>query len=636
MNRQQLIGISVLALAACTPAAVETGTEDGQTVDAPTVEQPASAPTRNAYFGDVHVHTGNSFDAYVFGVRASPDDAYRFAKGESIHHDAGYEIQLAGPPLDFLAVTDHGEYLGVIPAMDDPTNALSQTDMAQAAFGPDRADAAQVFQQIGLSFVIGQPIEEINDQDQMNSVWAKTIAAAEQHNIPGEFSAFAAYEFTAMRLVDGPVPAAANLHRNVIFRGAAPDQLFTTLNSTNPEDLWSWMNEQRAQGIDSLAIPHNSNASNGEMFALETYSGAALTADYANTRRANEPLVEITQIKGTSDTLPELSPNDEWAEFERYDHFIGSSEKLTVGVGDFVRSSLARGLAIEDEIGVNPYMFGLIGSSDTHIGAATLEEEKHWGKFPTDGSSPEARSSVPPNGAPNWDNAESEGGRVLASSQYSASGLAGVWAEANTREAIFDAMRRRETFGTSGPRIKVRFFAGAALDAALTESADLVEQAYATSVPMGGQIMGDTEDSPPGFIAWAVRDPLSAPLQRLQIIKTWTENGALHEAVFDAACSDGSTPDPESHRCADNGASVDVATCARSDGTGTGELKAFWRDPSFDPSVDAAYYVRVLENPSCRWSTWDAVRAGTPPNPGLPETLQERAWSSPIWYSAPS
>jgi len=593
----------------------------------------------NAYFGDLHIHTGNSFDAFVFGTRRTPDDAYRFAKGEKIKHDGGYEIELEGPPLDFLAVTDHGEYLGVIPAMADPNHPLSQTETAKAAFGKDATDPQTTFQSIGVSFVLGQPIEDINDQAHMNSVWAQTVDAAKRHYEPGKFTTFAAYEFTAMRALDPDAEpgnaAAANLHRNVVFRDTAPDQLFTTLNSINPEDLWKWMETQRTEGIDALAIPHNSNASNGEMFAKETYSGEPITEDYVSLRMANEPLVEITQLKGTSDAHPILSPNDEWSDFERYENYIGAAVKATVNDGDFVRQSLARGLEIEEAVGANPYEYGFIGSSDTHIAAGTFVEKTHWGKFPVDGATAEARNSVPPKGAKTWEGAEAPIGRALAASQYSSSGLAGVWASENTREALFDAMRRRETFGTSGPRMKVRFFAGNDLNAADLESAELLNKAYANGVPMGGNVEGNgLGESGPNFLAWAVQDPLSAPLQRLQVIKVWAANGRLKEAVYDVACSGGDAVDPISHRCADNGASVDITTCETTAGTGAGELKAAWQDPEFDASQDAAYYVRVLENPTCRWSTWDAVRAGVEPNPDLPKTLQERAWSSPIWVSA--
>lgn len=629
MNRVGIIALMSIAAAGCTSP--ETEVETGLEVE--NVEAEISidrTPTKNAYFGDLHVHTQNSFDAYIFATRRTPDDAYRFAKGETIPHDAGYEIQLDGPPLDFLAVTDHGEYLGVIPFMDDPNHPLSKTMTAQAAFGDDAAASAETFQNIGISFVVGQPIEEIRDQAHMNQIWAQTINAAERHNQPGTFTTFAGYEFTAMTIVSQEAGAAANLHRNVIFRDEAPDQVFSTLDSTNPEDLWDWMDGQRDAGIDVLAIPHNSNSSNGEMFALQTYDGAPLTEAYAVTRLRNEPIVEMTQIKGTSETHPSLSPNDEWANFEQYDYFIGSSAKSTVNEGDFVRPSLARGLALAESLGANPYEFGFIGSSDTHIAAATLREDTHWGKFPTDGASPQSRSSVPPEDYTDWaDVPTASDRRVLTGAKFSASGLVGVWAESNTRDDLFDGMRNRETFGTSGPRMKVRLFAGD-YDASILDATDLLEQAYANGVAMGGNLTA-AESEAPSLLAWAVQDPLSAPLQRLQIIKVWAEDGTAREAVYDVACSDGSAPDPETDRCPDNGASVDIETCATDPGTGTGELKAVWQDPSYDPAQVSAYYVRVLENPTCRWSTWDAVRAGTPPNPNLPTTLQERAWSSPIW-----
>ncbi|NQY98408.1 MAG: DUF3604 domain-containing protein [Henriciella sp.] len=629
MMRIGLLGLASALAIGCSGSDIENPPPQNEATESASkvIEKTA---TRNAYFGDLHVHTKNSFDAYIFNVRRTPDDAYRFAKGETIPHDAGYEIQLEGPPLDFLAVTDHGEYMGVIPFMDDPNHPLSQTMTAQVAFGDDAAAAADTFASIGISFVTGQPIEEIRDQDYMNQIWAETLNAAERHNDPGVFTTFAGYEFTAMTIVSQEEGSAANLHRNVIFRNEAPDQIFSTLDSRNPEDLWDWMTDQRSNGIDSLAIPHNSNGSNGEMFALSTYYGEPLTEAYALTRLKNEPLVEITQIKGTSETHPMFSPNDEWAGFEQYDYFIGSAAQATINEGDFVRPALARGLATAEEVGANPYEFGFIGSSDTHIAAATLSEENHWGKFPTDGAGPRQRSSVPPDGFNDWDDApEATNRRILTGAKFSASGLIGVWAEANTRDDLFDAMRRRETFGTSGPRMKVRLFAGD-YSAEILDSAEMLEQAYAGGVPMGGNLNWDGTGAP-SLLAWAIQDPLSAPLQRLQIVKVWAEDGQARERVYDVACSDGSTPNAETRRCTDNGASVDIATCETTPGSGVGELKAIWTDPDFDSEQVSAYYVRVLENPTCRWSTWDAVRAGTPPNPKLPLTLQERAWSSPVW-----
>ena len=620
----------------------EAPSEKPEAVAEVTPATPAPAD-RVALFGDLHVHTGQSFDAFISAVRATPDDAYRFAKGEKISTDGGYDVQLNGP-LDFLAVTDHGEYMGIMPVMATPGSALSQTDFARSVFGPEAENPAVSFQNVGLTIVSGEAIEEIYDRDVIDTAWHKAIEAAERHYEPGTFTTFAGYEFTAMTPVEeSEIPAAANLHRNVIFRGAAPDRLFSTLDSPNPEDLWSWMDTQRAEGRDVMSIPHNSNASNGEMFASETYEGGALTADYAATRMRNEPVIEITQIKGTSETHPSLSPNDEWASFELYETFIGSAAKSSPHIGDYARTALARGLGIEDGGGFNPYKFGFIGSSDTHIAAGPFIEEKFWGKFPQDGADPAARHSIPPEGATSWEEIEAPEGlpegaappsmrRLLAASQYSASGLAGVWADENTREAIFDAIRRKETFGTSGPRLKVRMFASFDFDASVLSDPDLVATAYKTGVPQGSDLSGTGEA--PAILAWAMRDPDSYPLQRLQVVKVWTDaGGGAHEAVYDAACSGGALPDPETHRCPDNGASVDISDCSTEPGTGVGEMKALWTDPDFDPARRSAYYVRVLENPSCRWSTWDAARNGTPPNPDLPVLIQERGWTSPVWYN---
>ncbi len=633
MKRVELIVLLSIATAGCSEAVVEI--DKARAPDPPTVENNVERnATKNAFFGDLHVHTQNSFDAFFVGARRTPDEAYRFAKGEKIAHDAGYEIQLRGPPLDFLAVTDHGEYLGIFPLMSDPNHPLSDAAAAQAMFGDDRDAAIRTRIAIGQSFASGEKVDGTGNQEQLSQIWVDTLEAAERHYQPGEFTTFAGYEFTTMTSLSNGLPATANLHRNVIFRDQAPDQIFTVLNSTNPEDLWVWMDAQREAGIESLAIPHNSNISDGEMFALKSYEGEPLTEAYALTRLRNEPLMEITQLKGTSETHPLLSPNDEWAGFELYEYFISTSVGLvdsTVNEGDFARSALARGMALEEDLGVNPYEFGFIGSSDTHVAAASVDEETHWGKFPTDGAGPRRRGSVPPEGKNSWSEVTEPPRLSLTSSTYSASGLVGVWAEANTREDLFDSMRRRETFGTSGPRIKVRLFAGD-YDPDILDAADMLDRAYAGGVPMGGNLTRK-EGVAPSLIVWAVQDPLSAPLQRLQIIKVWSEGGVAKEAIYDVTCSDGSVPDAESNRCADNGSSVDVSTCETEPGSGSGELKALWKDPKYDPNQPSAYYVRALENPTCRWSTWDAVRAGTPPNPKLNLILQERAWSSPIWVN---
>lgn len=579
-----------------------------------------SNPLKDAYFGDLHIHTKNSFDAFIFGTRATPDDAYRFAKGATISNGAGTDISLGGPPLDFLAVTDHGEYIGIIPAMRDKSSPISRTKTAKSIFGLTATDRRANFLKIGTSIVSGEEIEDIYDLNHMNSVWAETVAAAERHNDPGQFTTFAGYEFTAMTQVTDL--AAANLHRNVIFKDRAPTQLFTTLDSPNPEDLWSWMNMERLAGREVLAIPHNSNASNGQMFANSAYDGSSFPIGYGANRLRNEPLIEITQVKGTSETHPTLSPNDEWSDFEQYEYLIGSIDKSTPDAGSFARSGLRRGLSLDS----NPYAFGFIGSSDTHLSAGSFTEKNHFGKFPHD-MDPKSRQSTPPNEAKVWPTNLDQKVDLIATPQYGASGLAGVWAESNTREDIFTAMQAKETFGTSGPRMRVRMFAGYDYTDLTLTQADLVKTAYANGVPMGSKIRG--AENSPDFLAWALQDPNGTPLQRLQIIKVTTSG----ERIYDVACAGDEKVNPSTFRCSDNGAKVDLTTCATNDNTGASELKTFWKDPDYKPNESAAYYVRVLENPKCRWSTWDAVRNGTPHNPSMDATLQDRAWGSPIWVT---
>jgi hypothetical protein len=401
------------------------------------------------------------------------------------------------------------------------------------------------------------------------------------------------------------------------------------------------MDGLRAQGIDSLAIPHNSNGSNGQMFKLTDWAGDPMDTDYTTRRLRNEPLVEITQVKGTSDTHPLLSKNDEWANFEIAPYRV-ATKLYSEPQGGYVRDAYLRGLQL-DEAGVfNPYRFGLIGSSDTHTGAISMDEENFFSKAGMLDGTAELRGSIPASfltgtvmrfTAPDMVK-RVEGELYLASSSFeywSASGLAAVWAEDNTREAIYDAFRRKETFATSGPRMKVMFFGGFELTEDLIEDHELIERAYREGTHMGGELSGNGSAAP-GFLVWAFADPVGTRLQRAQVIKGYLEDGEHREQVFDVACSDGLAVDPTTHRCPDNGARVDLADCSITAGVGAAELKTLWRDPTFDPSVEAFYYVRVLENPTCRWSTWDAVSAGEKPRPDLPSTIQERAWSSPIWY----
>ncbi len=578
---------------------------------------------RNAYFGDLHVHTKLSFDAYIFNVRATPDDAYRYAKGESIHHTSGYDVRLTDAPLDFLAVTDHSEYLGIIPAMHDPKHPLSKLPYAPDLFSTDREKIGAAFQRIGASLRAGQYLPELKDLDTSRSAWRTIVEAADRHYAPGKFTTFRGYEFTS-------APDGQNLHRNVIFAGArTPDLPFSALESQNPEELWRWMDQQRQQGVEALAIPHNSNGSDGRMFQRTQFDGRPLDRSYAELRMRNEPLAEITQVKGTSETHPSLSPNDEWSAFEIMETYIGSATKVTRFAGSYVRDALKTGLEYEQSEGFNPYRFGFTGSSDTHNAAGSFEESRYFSKVGLLDGKPEQRGSVPPAGK-TWDDYEPTN-NAARYQMWGASGLTGVWAEENTRESIFAALRRKETFATSGPRMRVRFFAGFDLPAGIENRHDMVAQSYARAVPMGSDLL-QRGTRAPQFLTWALRDPHAGWLQRVQIVKGWVEDGKAQERVFDVACSDGLTPDATAHRCADNGATVDLRTCAVSENKGAVELRAVWSDPTFNPRQRAFYYVRVLENPSCRWSTWDALRAGVEPNPKLSKTIQERAWSSPIWY----
>ncbi len=593
--------------------------------DAADIERTA---TKNAYFGDLHVHTKNSFDAFIVGTRTTADDAYRFAQGQGIDNGSGNLIQLSGPPLDFYGVTDHGEYMGVIAAMRDRSNPISKTKTAKSVFGllaGGREARREAFIKIGTSIVTGDEIDDIYDRDFIDSAWAENVAAAQKHNQPGKFTTFAAYEFTAMEIIGGIEDnlGALNLHRNVVFADEAPSRLFTTLDSDNPEDLWDWMNEQRAQGTQVIAIPHNSNGSNGQMFDTVMTDGSPITQDYARNRILNEPIAEISQVKGTSETHPLLSPNDEWAGHELYDILIGMPVKAQIKPGSFVRQSLGQGLKFDAELGANPYKFGFIGSTDAHVSASSLSEEDFFGKFSSD-LELETRGSIPPDGKKNWEQEFIDKSLLISAPQYAAAGLAGVWARANTREDLFESMQAKEVFATSGPRIRVRFFAGQDFDNDIINSGDMIETAYNQGVPMGGDLISGVTS--PKFLVWASRDALSAPLQRAQIIKVTTDG----ETVYDVACADGRAPDSTTHRCAENGASVDISTCEIS-GSGAAELRTLWQDPDWQAGQAASYYVRVLENPKCRWSTWDAVRNGSEPNPSMQAILQDRAWSSPIW-----
>lgn len=567
--------------------------------------------TRKALFGDVHVHTERSFDAYTFNVRRSADDAYRYAQGQPIRHVSGQMIQLKGGALDFYAVTDHGEYMGVVPAMNDPASPMSLLKIARELFSTTLDEAVKAFRTLIGGSVEGRVNPELDNKDIQRSAWAEAIEAANRWYRPGEFTTFIGYEYTSM-------PKNQNLHRIVLFKGSTgPELPFTLFDSQNPEDLWAFLGRERLKGRDAIAIPHNMNVSNGKMFEMTDWAGRPIDPDYARLRMLNEPIAEMSQIKGTSETHPLLSPNDEWAGFEIYPLLLGTTTEGKVP-GSYIREAYRNGLTIEERTGANPYQFGMIGSSDTHNAGGPVDEDRYFGKLGITDGTPQARGIL------KGDHPQEE--LLSGVGRWSAAGLAGVWAEDNNRERIFAAMRRKETFATSGPRIKVRLFAGTAFQPALANATDMIRQVYATGVPMGGELKTRTA---PSFLAWAQRDPGNAPLQRLQIVKGWIEDGKTKEAVYDVACASG-PPDPR-HRCGDSGRKPNATNCAANLRAGTPELKAVWRDPDYVAGQRAFYYVRVLEEPTCRWSTWEANRLNVAPPKSLPLLIQERAWSSPVW-----
>jgi len=610
-------------------------------------------PDRNAYFGDLHVHTTYSFDAYAFGTLATPYDAYRFARGEAIKHPAGFDMQL-DEPLDFYGVTDHAMFMGVAPVAADTSSDFSKyafTEVLHNLNAPDNMDRWSLPSRLGsfggllAGLVPGIASGEIDPEETLTitrRAWADMVNAADMFNDPGRFTTFVAYEYTTSSDDLG------NLHRNVVFESSdrIPEVPFSRMHSNNPEDLWDWMDTLRDAGVESMAIPHNSNGSNGQMFKLVDWAGDPIDDVYAAQRIRNEPLVEITQIKGTSETHPALSTTDEWADFELMEFRVATTLPSRAE-GSYVRDALRRGLALEAQGITNPYAFGVIGSSDTHTGAAENDESNFNSKLGILSADAQLRGSVPfgtidgllfntvaPQAMREVDGETFIGG---ANPTFGASGLAAVWAEENTRDAIYAAFRRKETFATSGPRMRLRFFAGYDFPDDLMVTPDGVARAYATGVSMGSDLTPDLSHAntqgTPRFAVWAQADANSAPLQRLQIIKGWIDpSGETHEAVIDVACAGEAQVDPTTGRCPDNNASVDLGDCSISANTGDAELRTVWVDPNFDPNQRAFYYARVLENPTCRWSTWDAVRAGTSPRSDLAATLQERAWSSPIQY----
>ena len=590
-------------------------------------------PTR-VFWGDTHLHTSFSMDAGAFGARLTPRDAYIFAKGNEVTASSGQRVKL-GRPLDFLVVSDHSDGMGFFPLLfgGDPKiladpQGKKWYDMIKSGKGADAA--VDIIINFGKG-TISAAILPIPGTPAYNDAWQQTIKAAEEANDPGRFTAFIGFEWTSNTGGD-------NLHRNVIFRDngtkASLVEPFTSmkpLGSDNPRDLWKWMQMyQDKTGGSVLAIPHNGNLSNGKMFPLiESFTGKPVDREYVEQRAKWERLYEATQIKGDGETHPTLSPNDEFANFERWDKAnLDGSVKKTPEMLEFeyVRSALRNGLKLENELGMNPYKFGLVGSTDSHTGLAAVEEDNFFGK--TSSSEPSADRAEHPfvknpiTGITVW------------GWETSASGYVGVWARENTREALWDAMERKETYATTGPRMIVRFFGGWDFVPSDANTRSPAVAGYQKGVPMGGDLRKAPTGKGPTFLVAALKDPIGANLDRVQIVKGWLDaKGETHEKVYDVVWSGDRKPDPRTGKLPAVGNSVDVPNATWTNTIGATELIKVWKDPDFDPAQRAFYYVRVIEIPTPRWTAYDAKYFGVKMPPEVPMTLQERAYTSPIWYT---
>ena len=595
----------------------------------------ADAGDRQLLWGDTHLHSSNSFDAFLNrNMSADPATAYRYAKGLPVIHPFNRARAKIDTPLDFLVVADHAEYLGVVRHVVErgvPRDGLGpiqrfrawmaerwlrgviEKDRGMSAFTSVLPDSDSVEEAAARP-----PGTQIENADMMSrTTWDEATAAADAHYEPGRFTTLIGWEWSS-------IPAGANLHR-VVFTSAGAEvaqrfRPYSSVDSAYPEDLWAWLDAtSKETGAEFVSIPHNSNISKGYMFGDKSLRGVAINPDYAQLRVKWEPIVEATQIKGDSETHPALSPDDPFADFETYTHYIEQNPKpYKAQAADYVRSGLLRGLAIGDRVGVNPYRFGLIGSTDSHSGLASAEEANFWGKM--------ARDSIPENKRGGWGRSGGPTGWAM-----SASGLAAVWAEANTRESILAAFKRREVYATTGPRIVVRVFGGWDIDPD-ADSMDADELKADGAVPMGAVLSG-AAGRVPRFLVRALRDPKGANLDRVQIIKGWLdEDGQTRERVYDVAWSGDRAAGPDG-AIGPVGNTVDRATGVYSNAIGSAELVTVWEDPSFDASQASFYYVRVLQIPTPRHSLLDAIALGVDiAETGKPWAIQERAYTSPIWY----
>jgi Protein of unknown function (DUF3604) len=587
-------------------------------------------PTR-PFFGDTHLHTSLSMDAGAFGARLGPKDAYRFAKGEEVTASSGQRVKLSRP-LDFMVVADHSDNMGFFPdlfagnpkVLEDPTG-RRWYDMVQSGKGADAAI------EIIIAFSQGKfpkKLMYLPGTSAYRSAWQETIKAADEANEPGRFTAFIGYEWTSNT-------GGNNLHRNIIFRESGaqaslvePFTVYPPMGSDNPRELWKWMAESEAKtGSEVLALAHNGNLSNGRMFPIiESFTGKPIDRAYAEGRMRWEPLYEATQIKGDGETLPFLSPNDEFANYERWDKGnldLSEAKKPWMLEFEYARSALKNGLKMEAELGINPYKFGMVGSTDAHTALPAVEENNFFGKTSSSEPSPTR-----------WEHPFiKRGDLVIYGWETVASGYAAVWATENTRAALFDAMKRREVYATTGPRMIVRFFGGWDFDAKDAHTRSPAIAGYTKGVPMGRDLDQAPADKSPTFLVAALKDPIGANLDRIQVIKGWLDkNGGVHEKIYDVVWGGDRKPGADG-KLPLVGNTVDVESATWTNTIGAPELIAAWKDPDFDPSLRAFYYVRVLEIPTPRWTAYDAKYFGIKMPKEVPMFGQERAYTSPIWYT---
>jgi len=577
-------------------------------------------PLNNVYFGEQHLHTQNSPDAYAMGTRNTTDDAYNFCKGKAIKKNTSGEMVQKKTPYDWCAVTDHAEYFGVLPQLSDPKSDLitkhKDNEIIKLILSGDPKKGDEAFAKIAVGLTTNQPDGVFNDPEILKSSWKKHIDVTNKHNDPGKFTTLIAFEWTS-------IPINQNLHRNVFFRGdKGPAAPFSAFDSDRPEDLWTYLKIQRDAGLDAFSISHNGNLSNGLMYAPRDSNGTPINSRYARLRAENELATEIIQTKGQSDTNPALSPNDEFAGFEQqYAHLIGTNPPVVGRVSySYVREALINGVGYQEYLGVNPFKFGIVAGADAHTGFSDNEEFNYTGVHGNLDKTAKVRLS----------GAGTTAGESAIN--FGTPGATGVWAPENTRGEIFDAIKRKETFGTSGPLIRLRFFGGWNYPKNLDKDKSFVKKAYKGGVPMGQDLLKKAGKAP-SFAVWAMKDPDSGNLDRVQIIKGWYQNGYPQEKIYDMSWSDDRKPDAKTGKLPPVGNTVDVKNASYTNSIGDTQLSAVWTDPDFDPALHAVYYVRVLEIPTPRWTTYDAKALGIEPPAGVDATIQERAWSSPIWYT---